>query len=108
MQGLHDRLATLLPNLPPLLSGAAADLRLDPVEISDLSQRLFGQGRARGLVDLIEPTSTGRPAEGDPDLTRPVHEQALEATVAVHLQDTVEVSQMLRRVLALTILGIEV
>src|SRR4051812_1284225 len=49
------------------------------------------------------------PAEGEPDLPdRTVREQALEAAVAVHLQDAPELGQVGGRVLAPAVLGIEV
>ncbi len=35
MQGLDDRLAALLPDRLPLLGRAAADLGLDPVELTN-------------------------------------------------------------------------
>ena len=35
VQGVHDRLAPLLPDRTPLLGGAATDLGLDPVELPD-------------------------------------------------------------------------
>jgi hypothetical protein len=50
-----------------------------------------------------------RPAEGQPDRTRrAVLEQALEASIAVHLQDALELGQVGGRVLAFAILGVEV
>src|SRR4051812_48657195 len=50
-----------------------------------------------------------RPAEREPDLAgRPVLEQALEAAVAVHLQDAPEPGQVGGRVLAPAVLGVEV
>src|SRR4051795_11528269 len=35
VEGLHDRLAALLPGRAPVLGGATADFRLDPVELAD-------------------------------------------------------------------------
>jgi predicted amidohydrolase YtcJ len=45
VQRLHQRLAALLPNCPPLIGWAAADLRLDPVELADPAQRLKSDAR---------------------------------------------------------------
>jgi hypothetical protein len=52
VQGFHQRPATLLPDRTPLLGRAAADLRLDGIELADPAQRLFRQRRAGRLVDL--------------------------------------------------------
>jgi hypothetical protein len=78
-QGLDKRPAALLPDRPPLLGGAAADLGLDPVELADPAQRLLRQRRAGRLVDLIKPPSAMRPAEGELDpIRRAARQQALE------------------------------
>jgi hypothetical protein len=67
MQGVHDRLAALLPDCTPLLGGAAADLGFDDIELAASAQRLFGQGQAGGLVDLVKAPSAVGPTEGEPD-----------------------------------------
>ena len=109
MQGVHDRPAALLPDRAPLLGRAAADLGLDRVELADPAQRLLRQGRAGGLVDLVEAPPAMRPAEGEPDLARrPALQQALEAGIAVHLQHALELGQVGGRMLALAVLGVEV
>jgi hypothetical protein len=43
MQGLHDRSTSLLPDLPSVLGGMAADLRLDGIQRADLRQHRGGQ-----------------------------------------------------------------
>ena len=62
MQGVHERLAALLPDRTSLLGRAAADLRLDRVEFADPAQRLFRQWRAGGLVDFVKAPPAMRPA----------------------------------------------
>jgi hypothetical protein len=80
VQGVHDRLAALLPNRLPFLGRAAADLGLDRVELADPPQRLLRQRRAGRLMDLVEASSAMCPTERQPDRTRrAVLEQALEA-----------------------------
>ena len=54
VQGFDDRPAALLPGRPPLLGRAAADLRLDRVELADPAQRLPRQGRAGRPVELVK------------------------------------------------------
>ena len=109
MQGVHDRPASLLPGGEPLLGRTTADLGLDRVEFADPAQHLLRQRRVGGLVDLVKASSAMRPAEGELDLIRrPVLQQALEAAIAVYLQHALERGQVGCRVLALTILGVEV
>jgi hypothetical protein len=67
MQGIHDRLAALLPDRPSLIGWAAADLGFDRVEFADPAQRLVRQRRAGGLVDLVKAPPAMRPTEGEPD-----------------------------------------
>src|SRR4051794_29174735 len=92
MQGLDDRLAALLPERASLLGGTATDLRLHFVELADPAQRLRGEWRAGGLVDLVKAPSAMRPAKGELDLVRrATRQQALEPAVTVDLQDASEV-----------------
>src|SRR3954467_10021258 len=109
MEGAHERLAALLPNGEPVLGRVAADLGLDGVELADPAQRLLRQRRAGGLVELVEAPPAMRPTERELDLVRrAARQQALEAAVAVYLQDTLEPGQVSGRMLALAVLGVEV
>src|SRR5918997_7186910 len=63
VQNVHDGPAALLPDRASLLGGTATDLRLHFVELADPAQRLRGEWRAGGLVDLVKSPSTVCPAE---------------------------------------------
>jgi len=109
LQGLDDRSATLLPGRAPYLGRVTADLGFDRVELADPAQRLFGQRRAGGPVELVEAPPAMGPTEGELDLVRwATRQQALEASIAVHLQDTLELGQVGGRMLTLAVLGVEV
>ena len=90
VQGVHEQPAALPPNGEPVLGRVATDPGLDHLELADPAQRLFRQGRAGDLVDLVEPAARMR-SEGEPNRAWwPVFQQALEATVAIDLQHTRE------------------
>ena len=109
LQGVDDRAAVLAACGEALVGRAAADLRLDGVEPADLLQGLEGDRRLGRLVAVVEVASAVRPAEGEPHRAAgPVAREALEAAVAVDLQDAGEAGQMRRRSLALAILGIDI
>ena len=54
MQRLDDRSTSLLPDLSPLLGGAAADLSFDPVKCGNSCQHFRRERRLRRRVELEE------------------------------------------------------
>src|SRR3974390_3781844 len=85
--------------------GAAADARLDLVEFGDSPQRLGGDRRAGGMVEIKKLAPDMRPAEGE--LHRALFpllllsSQRLEPGIAVALQHPGEGGEVALRVRAL-------
>ena len=84
-----------------MLGRQAADRLLDPVELADVIERLLGDRRSRGGVDIEEFAPHMRPTGGFGD---PVAgEQFVEPGIAVGMDDAGELLQVGSRVLALAV-----
>src|SRR5215204_4020962 len=94
LEGLHQRPTALLANSAALVRRAATDLALNPVQRRDAGQRLGGDRRWSTLGEFVKGPTHVAPAEGELHLTPPG--QGFVGLVAVHLQHTLEPSQMRR------------
>jgi hypothetical protein len=65
VHGLDQRPTAALPCQPPLLGGTTADLGLDLIQCGNALQRLGGDGRLVGGMDVEELPSCVSPAEGE-------------------------------------------
>jgi len=109
MQGLDDRLTSLLAHLLAMLGRLAADLGLDGVERPDVRQHLGRKRRLGGDMEFVEAPAHVRPAERQLDrAVLAVTGQPLEPGIAVHLQHAPEPRQVRCRPLAFPVLGVDV
>ena len=105
---LDEWSTALLAHASALLGGLATDLVLDLVERGNLAQGFLGERRLSGGIDVIELASRMGPTESKfGDIAR-VCDQAAKSGVAIDLEETAEPLQMSRRMLALTVLAIDI
>jgi hypothetical protein len=109
MQLLDQRPTAQLTSSPTQIGRLAADAGLDVVELADARQHRGGERRLGRGVELIERSARMRPAECQPDRGILAGlDQTAEPGIAVDLQDASECRQVRGRVLAPTILGIDI
>ncbi len=100
-----------LPRRPPVFRRLAADVVFYAVEFSDSSQRLFGDRRWPGDVNVVELPPRVGPAGGLDDVGLGVclgRVKLVEAGVAIRLQRALELGQVLPGVFALAVGTVEV
>ena len=105
---LDEWTAALLAHPSAFLGGLATDLGLDLVERGNLAQGFLGERRLNGGVDVIELAPRMGPTESQLGDIAHVCDQAAKSGVAVDLEKTTEPLQMGRRMLALTVLAIDI
>ena len=105
---LDEWTAALLAHASALLGGLATDLVLDLVERGNLAQGFPGERRLSGGVDVIELAPCMGPTESQLGDIAHVRDQAAKSGVAIDLENTAEPLQMGRRMLALTVLAIDI
>jgi hypothetical protein len=109
MQRLDQRAAALLAHMPTFVSGLAADVSLDRVERGDASQRLGGELRPGGLMNVVKFPPRMGPAKSQPwPVIRCHADQATEAGIAIDLEQSTEALQVAGRVLTFAILTIDI
>ena len=109
MQRLDDRPTAFLSNPVSMLGGMSADLCLDRVERRDTREHFRRKRRLRRRVELEEPASHMCPTKCQVDrLIGAIASQALEAVIAVDLQNTFEAGQVLGRPQVLAVLTIDI
>src|SRR5271167_2366576 len=109
MQGLHDGSTSLLPDLPSIVGGMAADLGFDLIEIANALQHLGCERRLGGGVKVVELPPHMSPAKCQryrSVRTRPG--QPLEPGITIDLKYAAEPGQMLGRMRALAVLGVDI
>jgi hypothetical protein len=106
---LDQRTATLLTYRATVLGSNAADIGLDLIKRSDPLQRLLGQGRLVGDVNVVEFASHMRPAKGDLwTIVCFAGHQATKPGITVDLEQAAEPLQVRLRMLAFAVLTIDI
>ena len=104
---VDQRSALRLADAGPFIGRAAADARLDLIEFGDPLQRLGGNWRRGGMVEVKELAPDMRPAEGELDRARrPRPAQPVEPGIAVDLQHPGELGEVAPRMHALAVLAV--
>jgi len=105
---LDEWTTALLAHPSAFLGGLATDLGLDLVERGNLAQGFPGERRLIGGVDVIELAPCMGPTESQLGDIAHVCDQAAKSGVTIDLEKTAEPLQMGRRMLALTVLAIDI